>query len=128
MQGNCKTNREALDCFPALNPDMLRTARFRFRRRLGSHHLNPGVAKFVTPGFSLAPIPSPTPSPETIANPHNGLRFREGSLFPAETRRGATFRFGLPACARKSLVSGEPFLFGLWHVSKLTSGLWHSES
>ena len=65
-----------------------------FRRPLASHHLNPGVAKFVTPGFSLAPIPSPTPSPVTIANPRNGLRFVECSLFRAETRRGATSRFG----------------------------------
>ena len=99
-----------------------------FRRALVSHHLNPGVAKFVTPGFSLAPIPSPTPSPVTIANPRNGLRFRECSVFPAETRRGATSRFGQTACARKSLVSEETFLFGLWHVSKLTSGLWHLET
>lgn len=99
-----------------------------FRRRLGSHHLNPGVAKFVTPGFSLAPIPSPTPSPGTIANPRNGLRFREGSLFPAETRRGATGRSGLPACSQKSLVTRETFSFGLWHVSKTAVGLWVTES
>ena len=99
-----------------------------FRRPLGSHHLNPGVAKFVTPGFSLAPTPSPTPSPVTIANPRNGLRFVECSLFRAESRRGATSRFGPPACARKSLVSGEPFSFGLWHVSKTAVGLWVTES
>lgn len=63
------------------------------------------------------------PSHVTITNPRNGLRFRECSLFPAKTRQGATRRSDLPTYARKSLVSGEPFLFELWHVSKLTSGL-----
>ena len=77
----------------------------------------------MTPGFSLAPIPDPVPSPATIANPRNRLRFRECSFFRAESRRGATSRFGLPACARKSLVTRETFSFGLWYVGKLTSGL-----
>ncbi len=82
----------------------------------------------MTPGFSLAPIPSPTPSLGTITNPRNGLRFRECSLFRAETRRGATRHSAPATSARKSLVSGEPFLFGLWHVSKTAVGLWVTES
>lgn len=45
-----------------------------FRRRSASYHLNPTAAKFVTVGFSLALIPSPTTPPRSIANPRNGLR------------------------------------------------------
>ena len=103
--------------------------KYRFRnvsvfisKRVGFTPLKSRSSETSRPRFFCAPTQSPTRSHGTVANSRNELCLRGSVPIRAETWRDATYRFDLATSARKSLVSGETSLVGLWDVNKTAVG------